>query len=176
MNRLAGARAAAAFLLGGVVVAGCSSDPSEGYSFSPLHSDSYRTISVPIFENLTFNHDLEIQLTEAVVKEIQRRTGWAVVRSDQADTTLTGTITDWRLHTLTTKRNSSLVQEQGVELTVDFDWRDNRSGEPLVSRRKFSGVEAFVPARPAGEHLEVGKASVIQHLARDIVSELRTAW
>ena len=65
---------------------------------------------------------------------------------------------------------------QGVELRVDFDWQDNRTGKTLVARRSFSALDTFVPAQGTGERIEKGQHGVIQQLARDLVAELRTTW
>jgi hypothetical protein len=63
-----------------------------------------------------------------------------------------------------------------VQITVDFEWRDNRSGEVLKARRNFSAADSFVPSRPSGERLELGENAAAQRLARDMVNELRGAW
>jgi hypothetical protein len=68
------------------------------------------------------------------------------------------------------------VQELSVQITVDFAWRDNRSGETLKARQNFSAADTFVPSNPTGERIEIGQNAAAQRLARDIVSELRGAW
>lgn len=165
-------------VMAATLLAGCASDPTRGYSFQPVYGDGVRTVAVPIFENQTFTTGIEIELTEAVVKEIQRTTPWRVVAGGEggADTTLTGTITDSTLRALSRGRYTGLVQEVGVQLTVDFDWRDNRSQRVLVSQRGFSALEAFVPARGSQERVELGQNATVQELARDIVGELRSNW
>jgi hypothetical protein len=68
------------------------------------------------------------------------------------------------------------VQELGVQLTVDFEWVDNRTGKTIVARRSFTAQSTFIPQRGVGERLETGKSAAVQRLARDIVAELRSAW
>src|SRR5262245_51231056 len=114
-------------------LAGCSSDPTRGYSFTSTHPGSVRSVAVPIFDNQSFHKGIEVQLTEAIIKEIQRSTPWVVIQgSGGADTTLTGVITDTNLKNLTTSSPTGLVQEMAVEMTVDFDWRDARTGTYLI--------------------------------------------
>ena len=91
-------------------------------------------------------------------------------------TTLTGTITDASLRNLSTNSKTGYVQEMAVELTVDFDWRDGRTGQYLASRRAFKSMEGFVPARPTNERIELGQHAVVQEMARQIVAELRSGW
>lgn len=154
----------------------CSSDPSRGYSFTSTHSTAIRSISVPVFDNPTFFKGYEVELTDAIIKEIQRGTPWVVVQGEGADTTLTGSITDARLRSLSTSSKTGLVQEMAVDLAVDFDWRDSRSGKHLASRRNFRAMEAFVPAPGSRERIDMGRHAVIQEMAREIVAELRSNW
>jgi len=153
----------------------CSSDPSRGYSFSPTHSAAIQSVSVPIFDNQTFSRGLEVQLTDAIIKEIQRTTPWVVVQ-ESGQTTLTGSIVDTQLRNLSISSSSGLVGDLGVQAAVDFEWRDARTGKVLVARKNFRATESFVPARPVGERIEQGEHAVVQELARDIVAELRSSW
>lgn len=162
--------------LAALALAACAADPTRGYSFTPAHDASVRSIAVPVFNNRTFTTPLEVELTDAVIKEIRRSTPWTIVADAAADTTLTGTITAHRMRTLSRARTTGLVQEVGVEITIDFDWRDNRSGELLLSKRSFSALDTFVPARGTAERLETGQLGATEALARAIVAELRSNW
>jgi hypothetical protein len=153
----------------------CSSDPTRGYSFKPAFDTQVRTISIPIFENPTFYHGLEGDLTDAIVKEIQQRTPWVVV-SGAADTSLSGSITEVSMRPLTTSRRTGLVEDMALAVTVRFEWKDLRTNEFLVRRSDFTATESFVPARPSSERLELGQHAVVQELARAVVSELRSGW
>lgn len=159
-----------------VLVAGCSSDPTKGYSFSSSFSSDMRTIHVPIFENPTFARGLEIELTDAIIKEIQRSTPWTVASADSAQTQLTGKISDAVLRRLSTGRGSGLAQELAYTITVEFEWKDARNGKVLVSRNNFSASDSFIPTQGLNERIEVGQHGAIQRLARDIVGELRSNW
>lgn len=170
---------AAALILAAVSFAGpfgCASDPRRGYSFSSTFRSDVSTIALPIFGNTTFSHDPELALTDALAKEIHRSTPWRVTASDSADTTLTGTITGSELKKLSRQSDTGLVLEQAVELTVSFEWKRNRSGEVLVSRRNFRASDQFTPSRGAQERLDLGERAAIERLARDIVTELRSSW
>lgn len=158
----------------------CSTNKSEsgstGYSFGSGHRTDIRTVAVPIFDNRTFNHGLEIQLTEALIKEIHRVTPWRVAARDNAETVLSGVVTDADIRKLSTQRDSGLLQEGAVDLAVNFEWKSTSDGKVLVSRRNFRAAKPFVPAVGAKERLEVGQASVIDQMAKDIVAELRGSW
>jgi hypothetical protein len=165
--------ALALFAVTVAVLSGCAGDPSKGYSFTSSYDQRIKTVAVPMFKNPTFMHGVEFELTDAIIKEIQRSTPWKV--SPAGSTTLTGSITDARLDKLSTGRQG-LAQELTVTLSVDFEWKDNATGKVLVGRRNFTSSEAFVPARPVGERIETGQSASVQALARDIVSQMRADW
>ncbi len=168
---------AALLLCGAVVLApSCASDPTKGYAFSSAHDSAIKTVHVPIFQNNTFYHGLETELTDAIIKQLQSATPWSVSTASAAQTTLTGSITEVTLTPLSTARVSGLVQELAVVLTVEFDFKDNRTGKILVSRRNFTASEPFVPAKGAGERIDAGEHAAVQRLARDIVAALRSNW
>lgn len=158
------------------LVQGCSADPKRGYSFSSAHSDSIRTVAVPVFKNVTYSKTLEVQLTEAIISEIRRTTPWSVTSPEAADAVLTGTLTESSMRAMSIGQQTGIVEQMAIKLTVDFDFTDNRTGKDMVSRRRFSGVSSFVPAQPAQENLQTGQNAAVQELAQDIVAELRADW
>jgi len=132
---------------------------------------------VPIFENPTFYHGVEVQLTDAIIKELQRQTPYAVVNGGGgAQSTLSGTVTDVKMRQMTTNRRTGLVEDVAVSMSVDFTWRDNRSGRPILQRSQFTASEDFVPSRPTNERIELAEHAVVQELARAIVNEMRSKW
>ena len=155
---------------------GCSSDPRSGFAFQDAYRADVRTVAVPVFDNGSFHHGLELTLTDALIKEIHRTTPWRVAGGDEADTTLSGSITSVELRRLLRNSETGLVQEMATDVAVSFEWKRNRTGEVMVSRRNFRSSEAFVPARGAQERLELGERATIDRLAKDIVSELRSSW
>lgn len=170
--------------LGGVALAGllvgslggCASDPRRGYSFESPWPAGVRSVAVPIFENTTYDAGVETELTEAVIKEFQRVSGIRVVQSGPADSTLRAVVVGSDLRRLSVERTTGLTQELGVVLTLDFDWKDNRTGKVITSRRAFAGSDTFVSALPTGERIETGRHAAAQRLAKDLVAELRAEW
>ena len=154
----------------------CSADPTLGYSAASTYAQNVRTVAVPIFGNDTYDYEAEIFLTEAIIKQIEQTTPWRVVDAGAADTSLVGTIVRSDIRKTATRRGVGYAQEQAIIITVDFEWRDNRTGEVLVSRRNFSAAEVFAPSLPVQERREIGEEATVQVLARDIVGELRSNW
>ncbi len=158
------------------VVAGCSDNPQDGYSFATTHRTDVTSIAVPMFGNNTQTYGLEQELTAAVVSELRRTTPYKILDVDAAQTQLTGTITDSKLRKLSTARDTGLSETLAVELTVEFSWKNTRTGKVLVARRNFVSSESFTPSRGVGERIEVGQNASISKLARDIVAEMRSGW
>jgi hypothetical protein len=158
------------------ILAGCATDPTRGYAFTSAHPAHVHSIAVQIFQNETFTRGIEIDLSDALVKEIQRATPYRVVTTGDAQTVLTGTITRSRLQQLTVARTTGMGEEIAVDLYVDFEWRDARTGEPLIRRENLRAVEVFVPARPTNERLELGQHAAVQEMARAIIAEMRASW
>lgn len=182
MNFLVGAqgwRRTVVRLLAGAAacgIAGCAASPSEGYSFENAYRSDVQTIAVPVFDNRSFDHGLEFTLTDALVKELHRSTPYRVVTSDAADSTLSGAIRSAELRRLTRRTETGLIQELAYEIDVDFEWKQRRTGKPLVVRNGFRSAEAFVPARGGGERLAMGQQAAVDELAKQIVAEMRSAW
>lgn len=167
---------ACACATGALACAACESNPRDGYSFSSTYREDIKSVAVPVWGNNTYSYGLEMQLTEAIVSEIKRSTPWRVTDPEAAQTTLTGTITSTEMKKLTTGRDTGLGETMAVVLTVNFEWKDNATGRTIIARRQFESSDVFVPAQGYQERLAVGEVATIQRLAKDVVSELRSAW
>ena len=170
-----------------LAASGCASDPSQGWSTKSTYRDDIRTIALPVLVNDTYNREVGFQLTDALIKEIQRNTPYRVTSEVQADSILLGRITEVELDRLSKSTLTGLSEEVILSVTIDFEWKDRRTGETLVGRRSFKGNALFVPSRSnsespsitdptAREPIELGEFAVVQLLARDVVSELQSNW
>ncbi len=144
---------AACFFLAGVClsISACSSGGGLcilGYQTDGQFAE-FRTIRVPVFHNRSFARDIEMQLTEAVCKEIERRTRWKVVQNGTADTELTGTIVSLSKRILL-QNPINEVRDAEYTLGVEVVWRDLRTGQVLSN-----------PAAPAGPALLEGPPPLV---------------
>jgi hypothetical protein len=165
-------------MIGAGLLASCASDPRRGYAFTTDAAPAgVRTVCVPVFANTTMEPGVEARLTEAVIKQVQATTSMRVVqRADRADSTLAGAVTDVQMRRLSLASGTGLVQEVAVTLTVDFEWRDNRTGEVLAARRRLVSSDSFVPARPTGERMELGQTAAAERVAQTIVGMMQSSW
>ncbi len=157
-------------------LAGCSTDPLEGYSSASAWPSEYRSVSVPMIANRTYARELPAQLTEAIVKQIEATTPYKVTGQGAADTLLRGTITDVRLQEISKSLVTGLGEEVAVRVTLDYEWLDLRTGRPIVARNGYVGTAVFTPSRPTHEPLELAGFEVVRQLAREIVDSLQGEW
>jgi hypothetical protein len=148
-----------------------------GYELASAYDQSIQTVAVPIWENTTFAHGIEFQLTEAIIKELHRSTPWKVINTPgQAQAALTGAVVSVNMRKLSTDPDSGLVQDLATEVVVSFEFKDTTTGRVLVARRNFRAADSFVPSPGASERIEQAHAGAVDRLARSIVAELRQAW
>jgi hypothetical protein len=110
-----------------------------GYTTRPNYDTKYRTVRVPIFKNKTFwaaepVPGMEMDLTRAVIREIEAKTPYKVVQCD-ADTELIGTIVGFTKMPLSYNQLNE-VREGETALTVQLVWKDLRTGEILSLPRR----------------------------------------
>lgn len=159
----------------------CAQDPTTGYSITTSTYDTnIKTVAVPIFDNDTYIREISFWITDAVIKEIESQTPYKVASEATADSILEGTIDDVELVTLSKSRETGLNQEVLVVVRIDFSWRDQRTGEPMMQRTGFTADAVFTPSgttnQQPGEPLELGEFAVVQQIAEDIVDEMRNDW
>ena len=159
-----------------LTITGCTSDPTLGYSALSVFPDGITSVAIPIFKNETFVRGVEFDLTDALIKEIESRSPYKVMAEARADTVLIGEIRKIELDQLSKSPLTGLSEEVIVSVTIDFEWKDLRTGRPIIVRKNFTGYGLFVPSQPTGESIQLGRFAAVQHLARDLVNELQAQW
>src|SRR3990172_1055673 len=125
--------------------AGCRS-----YSARPLIRNDIKSVCVKQFDNVTWRHGYERDLTLAVVQEIRRLTSLRIASPEDADSVLTGTITDVE-ERVNTKTLGDVIIQKRISLTVLVQWKDNRTGLDLQPPQSIT--ESVRLALPLGEPL-----------------------
>ena len=145
-----------------------------GYSTTELYPTAYNTVTVPNFDNRSNDRSIEFTLREALIKEIEQRTPYkAVSGTGLSDSQLTGTVTRVDRKLLSRDADVGLPQEIEITVTVDFQWRDLRTGKVIRGYRGLSAAGQFVPNRTVGEFDDDGVRLAVSRLASDIVSRMR---
>ena len=134
-----------------------------------------------MFQSSSFRRDLGEQLTEAVVKEIEKRTPYKVVRDGNADSVLIGRITNEGKHLLM-RPSTAIAANSRLDLVVNVRWT-NRRGEvvrdmpPIKVPTDAVDVNAsshFVPEY--GQSTATAQLQAIQTLAERIVNLMEAPW
>ena len=176
MNRLLTPLRAMLLLLTAAAVASCADDPRQGWSTASVYPTQYRTVAVNVFQNDTYFREVGFMLTDAVITTIERQTPYKVTSESNADTLLTGRITNVNLTSLSQNESTGLDEEVIVGVTIDFNWTDLETDRTIMERTAFKGGGLFVPTSQSRETLELGEIGVVQQLAGDLVDEMQAVW
>ena len=128
-------------LVVGVLAAGC------GYKAGYIARDDIGRVAVPIFGNRTYYRNIEIDLTRAVISEIEKTTPYEISTARQADAVLEAEITDYRTQVLHEDKHD-MVQEMQVVVAIRGTLKRTGSGEVLWEG-KIRARETYAPG--AGE-------------------------
>ncbi|SFJ66898.1 LPS assembly lipoprotein LptE [Planctomicrobium piriforme] len=168
----------------GTLLSGC------GYVVGSPYGPEVRTIHVPTFTNdaykAAYTNDgyrrgFELQLTEAIQKQIQLRTPYRLVDEPGADTRLSGRLVS------VSKRVANQNQyddprELEFSMGVEIVWEDLRNGQvlaqqtvPLNAQVAQSIVNTSFAPEP-GQSLATATQDAVDQMARQIVSLMETPW
>ena len=146
-----------------------------------LFPEGIETVYVPVFDSSSYRRGLGEELTEAVIKEIEKRSVFKVVSSPSADTVLTGRITAETKHLLFQTLNGD-PRDSELNLQVQVSWVDRR-GKPVCEIPLVPVPSAAVMINaPSDVVPEVGQSiatahqRAIQRLAEQIVSLMEKPW
>ncbi len=169
-------RPIARLALGLALVAGLPGCKSTGYSFRPPYSAQVKTVYVPVFKSITFRREVNLYLTEMVIKEIERRTPFKVVGSpDQPhDSTLEGTIT-YAEKNVVVENPNLLPRQLTSTMVIAVTWTDDKAVEkknpnPAIVSDTFN----FYPE--IGETAEAAFYRTAEKMAIQIVNMMEEPW
>lgn len=166
------------FVVAAIALGSCKPIRIGGYTNEDHFRKDIRSIHVPVFARgpQVFRRELEIRLTEAVVKRIQLDTGWKIAKREAADAELVACL-DLVLQTvLSFDSETALGREKEVTLVASFTLRDLRTGKELVKCANLRGSGAYLPGDPFREDFLHGSEQAINKLARRIVEQLEEPW
>ncbi len=155
--------------------------PGCGYTVGSDFRQDIKTVAVPIFENKTNRRGIEFQLTEAVQKEIMKRSKYRLAKGLEADTRLTGEIIGFRKDVLGETAQDD-PRELQVSLIVKVRWEDLRTGTLLAEQEmplnpdqiSMTAQAEFAPE--IGQSLATALDDAMNTMARKIVNLMETPW
>jgi hypothetical protein len=146
-----------------------------------LYPCDIRTVYVPMFESVSFRRNLGEWLTEAVMKEIERRTDYKVVNDPNADSTLYGRLVGEGKRIIVRSKNGD-PREVQVNMQVQVSWIDRRGNplrniEPIPLPQELVDVGATGDLVPeVGQSIATAQQQAIVRLAQQIVDLMEAPW
>jgi hypothetical protein len=145
-----------------------------------LYAPDISTVYVPVFSSNSFRPDLGERLTEAVQKEIEKRTPYKVVNTPNADSVLSGQIVR-DVKRVTIENPTDDPREFEVVFTVRVSWVDRNNSVLQQGNVPIAGAAIELlqasPVRPEiGDSVATGQQQTIERLARQIVSMMEAPW
>jgi hypothetical protein len=166
--------AAASGALALVLLTGC------GYRFGHHADPTIRTVAVPVFESVADRTGIELQLTEAVQREIQSRTPFRLVHASRADTVLRGRVVGVRKRALSRSLTDD-PREVEFALAVEVTWEDRR-GNRLGAGSVPIAPEAVPVLSTGSQAVEIGQSratanqQAVARLASQVVDLMEVPW
>lgn len=161
------------------ITIGCGNvDPHKGYTMTSEYRPGIRTVAVPIWTRTAqeYRRDLEISLTEAICKRIESDTPYKVADKSRADTELKGELGVVEQRVLSFNPDTGRAREIQLRLTVNFTWKDLRTGEVLLEKKGFRMAADYIPPEPFNEDFFLGSQDALNRLAQRIVEQLKSNW
>ena len=151
-----------------------------GYSIRAPYDMNVKTVYVPTFQSVTFRRDLNIMLTELVIKEIGRRTPYQVVGAPgdpkdgtQADSTLNGTIS-YSEKNIVVESPYNLPRQLTTTMVIAITWTDNKAEPTNTNPAIVADSFNFTPE--IGETAEAAFYKNCEKLATQVVNMMEQAW
>lgn len=150
-----------------------------GYSTStallPTH---LKTVGIPTFENESSEHDLQVQITEAVIRRFIQDNHLKVVEQRFADSIILGRITDYR-NAVFGISPSDLAEEYRVSITVSVTFKDQVKNREIWTDENLTKTANYyvtpVPGDSARTEQE-GRRLAILKIADEILSRTVESW
>ena len=152
-----------------------------GYTVGTDFRQDIKTVAIPIFENETNRRGIEFQLTEAVQKEVTKRSQFRLAKGLDADTRLTGKIVGFRKDVLGETAQDD-PRELQISLMVKVRWEDLRTGTLLAEQELPLSPDAIPMSIQAefapelGHSLATAMDDALYSMARKIVNLMETPW
>ncbi|MBS1815008.1 MAG: hypothetical protein JSS87_09060 [Acidobacteria bacterium] len=132
-----------------------------------------RTLTVPLFKNHTQAYHTETAMTQAVIHEMNTRTRYRIVNTDdpsRADAVLRGTVLTQTVAPLTYDPNSGQTSSYLVTITAKVTLT-GADGRVLYSNSKFSFRQQYQSTQDLSAFIQEDSAAV-RRLSRDFAQAL----
>jgi outer membrane lipopolysaccharide assembly protein LptE/RlpB len=154
-----------------LILSGCA-----GYHVGSTLPKSVQSVSLAIV-NKTDEPSIEVAVKKALIAELQMDGRLEVRPLEEADATLTVTLTKFDLDALAfSRRQGSLAAEYRMTLTAKAVLSDAQTGEVILESPVVRGESEFPYAADLTTTKREGMPKAANDLARKVVSNVVTAW
>lgn len=154
-------------LCSAALLSGCA-----GYTWGTSVPEEYRTVAVPVFENLTSFSELGPIVTQYTLREFQREGSFKVVRPSEAAIEVQGVVQSMKRGAASYDRTGSLrASEYRYVVSADVTFVDKRNGKVLLERKGITGETTFLTQNDLLTGQKNASARIAQDIARQVVNE-----
>lgn len=133
-----------------------------GYSFKPGQvREGLETVGVAYFENRSTEPEVEVELTEAILQGLIADRTLRIAEEEVADAVLYGIIRRYAFREAFFGQERQ-AEEYRVDIEVEVQMIDRRSGEPIVGPTRVQGTGSYyLEDGPEGEAAAREQAAVM---------------
>lgn len=152
-----------------------------GYRVGPNYAPNIRTVHIPVFKTESFRRGFELQLTEAVQKQVQDTTPYRLANEPVADTRLVGRIVEVTKRPVNQNRYDD-PRELELALAVEVRWEECSTGRVLrqqlfpINPMATQAISQVTFAPEAGQSLATATKDAVEQLSAQIVQLMEAPW
>ena len=149
------------------LAAGCA-----GYTWGTSVPEEYRTVAVPVFENLSEAAEMGPTVTQYTLREFQREGSFKVARPGEAAIEVQGVIRKMVRGGVAYDRGRGMrATEYRYMIIADVSFVDKLNGKVLLERKGITGETTFLTQNDLLTGQKNATARIAQDIARQIVNE-----
>ncbi len=146
------------------------------YSVSSGRLDpSLRRVAVPFLENRSPEPNIEVELTDLMVRALQDDNTLKVTDERGADTILTGAVVRYHLQEAFTRPDLQ-VDEYQVQIVVELSLTAKATGKALFENKRLTGSGNFILNDPQGSSEATARAEAAAEIVRELVALVVEDW
>ena len=150
-----------------VLVAGCA-----GYTWGTSVPEEYRTVSVPVFENLTEISEIGPIVSQYTLREFQREGTFKVLRPGEAAIEVQGSLRKMLRGGVSYDRAMGMrATEYRYVIVADVTYVDKVNGKVLLERKGMQAETTFLTQNDLLTGQKNAASRIAQDLARQIVND-----
>jgi len=153
-----------------VVAGGC------GYTSVTENVGGIDSIYISTLANRTFEHELGVSTTDAIIRECIYDGQIEVSQRDEADAVLTGEVSEYILDPVTYGTVDADVRQYRVRIDAKFTLVEARTGRRLWLDKVFSGDETYFVSGRLARPEEAARDGAVADLAKRVVLSLNGTW